>query len=43
MKIWMTLAALCALPLLSGCGVALGAGGAIAADEVAEEEGENLF
>jgi hypothetical protein len=41
---WMTLAALLALPVLGGCAAAAGAGAAIAADEVAEQEtGEGLF
>lgn len=32
------------LPAISGCGAAvLGAAGAIAADEVAEDNGDNLF
>ncbi|CTQ31544.1 hypothetical protein [Jannaschia rubra] len=43
-KIWMILALMLAAPTLSGCAAAaLGAGGAIAADEVAENEGGNLF
>ncbi|SDY78206.1 hypothetical protein SAMN05444004_103125 [Jannaschia faecimaris] len=31
------------LPAVSGCAAAIGAGAAIAADEVAEQEGGNLF
>ena len=31
------------LPALSGCAAAIGAGGAIAADEIAEDNGGNLF
>ncbi|MEM7643006.1 MAG: hypothetical protein AAF366_10805 [Pseudomonadota bacterium] len=38
------LAMLLTVPLLSGCAAAaLGAGGAILADEVVEDEGGNLF
>lgn len=38
------LAVLMLLPAVSGCAaVALGAGGAIVADEVAEDNGGNLF
>ncbi len=38
------LAMLMSAPLLSGCAAAaLGAGGAIAADQVAENDGGNLF
>ena len=38
------LALLMAAPALSGCAAAaLGAGGAIAADEIAENDGGNLF
>ena len=38
------IALLLAAPLLSGCAAAaLGAGGAIAADQVAENDGGNLF
>lgn len=37
------MAMLMAVPLLSGCAAAIGAGAAIAADQVAEEEGGNLF
>ena len=43
MKPWMLLAAALALPVLQGCAAAVGAGAAIAADEVVEEEGGNLF
>lgn len=44
MKIWITIAALATLPLVQGCAAAaLGAGGAIAADQVAENDGGNLF
>jgi hypothetical protein len=32
-----------ALPLLNACAPAVGAGAAIAADEIAEQEGGNLF
>jgi hypothetical protein len=43
-KTWMLLAMLTAVPALSGCTAALGAGGAIAADEAVEQEtGEGLF
>ena len=37
------LALLMLLPAVSGCAAAVGAGGAIAADQVAEENGGNLF
>lgn len=38
------IALLLAAPVLSGCAAAaLGAGGAIAADEIAENDGGNLF
>ncbi|CTQ48304.1 hypothetical protein [Jannaschia donghaensis] len=37
------LAALLLLPVVSGCAAAVGAGAAIAADEVAEDNGGNLF
>ena len=43
MKTWLTIAALATLPLVQGCAAAVGAGGAIAADQVAEENGGNLF
>ncbi len=40
---WIILA-LMALPILSACGPAIGAGGAIVADEIYEREtGEELF
>lgn len=39
----LILAALLLLPTVSGCAVAIGAGAAIAADEIAEENGGNLF
>jgi hypothetical protein len=40
---WLVLV-FAALPLLNGCGPAIGAAGAIAADEIYEQEtGENLF
>ncbi|MEM7643007.1 MAG: hypothetical protein AAF366_10810 [Pseudomonadota bacterium] len=34
---------LIALPMLSGCALAVGAGAAVVADEIAEENGRNLF
>lgn len=37
------LALLLLLPTLSGCALAIGAGAAIVADEIAEENGGNLF
>jgi len=40
----LTILMLLLAPLgLSGCAAAVGAGAAIAADEIAEEEGGNLF
>ena len=42
-RLTQILAALMLLPAVSGCAAAVGAGGAIAADEVAEENGGNLF
>lgn len=43
-RILMVLTLLLAAPVLSGCtAAALGAGGVIAADKVAENEGSNLF
>lgn len=43
-KVLMMLALLVAAPALSGCAAAaLGAGGAIVADQAAENEGGNLF
>jgi hypothetical protein len=43
-KTWMLLAMLTSVPALAGCvPVAVGAGGAIAADRAVEEEGGNLF
>jgi hypothetical protein len=36
-------AVLMILPVVSGCALAIGAGAAIVADEVAEENGGNLF
>lgn len=43
-KILTFLALLLAAPALSGCAAAaLGAGGAIVADELAEDDGGNLF
>ena len=39
----MLLMAVLAVPALQGCAAAVGAGAAIAADEVAEEEGGDLF
>ena len=41
--LWMILALAVATPMLSACAPAVGAGAVIAADEVAEEEGGNLF
>ncbi|MEM8824464.1 MAG: hypothetical protein AAGF30_12700 [Pseudomonadota bacterium] len=36
-------ALLMAVPVLSGCALAVGAGAAVVADQVAEENGRNLF
>ena len=43
MKLTKILALALMLPALSGCAAAVGAGAAIAADEVAEDNGGNLF
>lgn len=44
MRLILTLTLLATAALTSGCvPLALGAGGAIAADEIAEQEGGNLF
>ncbi|MEM8850239.1 MAG: hypothetical protein AAGE03_09410 [Pseudomonadota bacterium] len=42
-KILMILALLMTAPALSGCALAVGAGAAVVADEIAEENGRNLF
>lgn len=38
--IWKTLAALCAVALLSNCAPLIGAGAVIGADQVAEQDGD---
>ncbi len=40
-RFWMILALMTAGLGLSGCGLALGAGGAVVADEVAEDDGDD--